>query len=68
MNDKLRKGWPNLLMSAIICGIGIAAVWHLEKTAMQACINGVSLATAIGVILAIVLAFTGVKLKDVFLK
>lgn len=68
MNDKLRKGWPSLLASAFVCGIGIAAVWHLTNTALQLGIDGVALATASGVILAVILAFTGVKLKDVFLK
>ena len=68
MNDKLRKGWLHLLVSGFVCSVGIGAVWHLEMTAVKMGINGVALATAVGVILAIVLAFTGVKLRDVLFK
>jgi len=68
MNDKLQRGWPNLLASAFVCGVGIAAVWHLTNTALNLGIDGVALATASGIILAVILAFTGIKIKDVLFK
>jgi len=68
MNDKLRRGWLDLLATTFICGLGIAAVWSLCQMALTAGINGTRMALAVGVILAIVLAFTGVKIKDVLFK
>lgn len=68
MNDKLRRGLPSLLASAFVCAVGIVAVWSLVRAALAVGIDGVATSAGIGVILAIVLAFTGVKIKDVLFR
>lgn len=68
MKWRIDQAIGNLLASAFVCAIGIAAVWHIVNTALEAGIDGSRMALGIGVILAIVLAFTGVKLKDVLIK
>lgn len=65
---KLRRGWPELVLGAIVSVSGIAAVWTLARMAIMAGKNGVIFTGAIGIILAIVLAFLDRKVKDVLLK
>jgi len=66
--EKLRRGWIELLLGAIVSLMGIAAVWTLARMAVEAGRNGVIYTTAVGVILAIILAFLDKKVKDVLLK
>jgi len=66
--EKLRKGWIELLLGAIVSLVGIVAVWTLARMAIAAGMNGIIFTGAVGIILGIVLAFLDKKVKDVLLK
>ena len=55
----------NIVASAIVCFAGIVAIALLEYAAIHRGLDGIGLASSIGAVLGIVLAFTGVKIKDV---
>jgi len=62
MNEKAAK----LITSAVICGLAILALTTLEIVAMLKGINGRGFGIACMAIIAVVLAFTGKKIKDVW--
>jgi len=68
MENQVKKGNIELALSAIICLTGIGIVGYLISVALNAGIDGIVYTTGVGVILAIVLAYTGVKVKDVLFR
>lgn len=51
-----------------LAAFGIYLIYRIEVEALRRDINGRAMATAIAMILAIILAVLGVKISDVFLR
>lgn len=58
----------NLIARLTLAAFGIYLICKIEVEAIRKDINGKGLATAIGVILAIILATLGVHIQDVLFK
>lgn len=56
----------DLVLRFALAGFGIYLIYRIELAAIKQKIDGKGLATAVGVILAIILAVLGIKLQDVF--
>ena len=59
------RGNIELALSAIVCLGGIGVVGYLVSVALKAGVDGILYTTSIGAIVGIVLAYCGVKVRDV---